>query len=183
MKNYFIIHGSFGNSKEHYLPWLKEKLEGGGEVYCIDFPIGVNIQCYDSWSQTLDQFKDKINNETIFIARSIGPIFSIKYIIENNLHINKLISISGFNNYSVDGGDYDKVNQTMFINNLNEFKKHCDETICIISENDPYVKISALKDFAKAIANKTINIKNGGHFNADSGYGVKFDELLKLINN
>ena len=32
MKNFFIIHGSFGNSKEHYLPWLKSKLEKLGEV-------------------------------------------------------------------------------------------------------------------------------------------------------
>ena len=33
MKNFFIIHGSFGaNSKEHYLPWLKNELEKLGEV-------------------------------------------------------------------------------------------------------------------------------------------------------
>lgn len=30
MKNYFIIHGSFGDSNEHYIPWLKQKLSGGG---------------------------------------------------------------------------------------------------------------------------------------------------------
>lgn len=183
MKNYFIIHGSFGNSKEHYLPWLKKELEMQGDVICVDFPIGVNVQSYDSWAKTLDKFKDKINSETIFVARSIGPIFSIKYILENDLHIDKLISISGFNNYSVDGGDYDKVNESMFVNDLKQFKKHCKETICIISENDPYVKLSALKDFASVIANKTINIKNGGHFNADSGYGLKFDKLLRLLND
>ena len=97
--------------------------------------------------------------------------------------IDKLISISGFNNYLVDGGDYDKVNESMFVNNLKQFKEHCNKTICIISENDPYVKTSALKDFAKVIANKTINIKDGGHFNADSGYGLKFDELLRLVND
>ena len=37
------------------------------------------------------------------------------------------------------------------------------------------------KQFANTIANQTINIKDGGHFKADSGYGVKFEELLKLI--
>ena len=33
MRNYFIIHGSFGSSKEHFIPWLKaelEKIVGGG---------------------------------------------------------------------------------------------------------------------------------------------------------
>lgn len=32
MKNFFIIHGRFGNSKEHYLPWLKNEFEEFGEV-------------------------------------------------------------------------------------------------------------------------------------------------------
>lgn len=31
------------------------------------------------------------------------------------------------------------------------------------------------------IADKTINIKDGGHFNTNSGYGEKFEELLKEI--
>ena len=181
MKNYFIIHGSFGNSQEHYLPWLTRELNKlGGEVVCLDFPIGVGVQCYESWAKTLNPYKNKINKDTIFIGRSIGPIFAIKYILENNLKIAKLISISGFNNYSVDGGDYDKVNKSMFVDNLKEFKKHCKENICIISENDPYVKLPALKEFADTIADKTINIKNGGHFNTDSGY-TTFEKLLELI--
>ncbi|MBE7076532.1 MAG: hypothetical protein E7374_01425 [Clostridiales bacterium] len=181
MRNYFIIHGSFGNSNEHYLPWLKEELKKQGEVFCIDFPIGVNVQCFDSWSKTLDKYKDKINEETIFIGRSIGPIFAIKYLMEKDLKINKLISVSGFNNYSVDGGDYDKVNESMFVKDLKKFKKYCSEVVCIISENDPYVKLTALNDFANSVANKIINIKDGGHFNTESGYGFKFEELLNLI--
>ena len=182
MKNYFIIHGSFGNSNEHYLPWLKGELEKSAEVVCVDFPIGVNIQCYETWSKVLDKYKNKINSETVFVGRSIGPIFAIKYIIENDLNIDKLISISGFNNYEVDGGDYDKVNESMFVKNLSDFKSHSKKIVCVISENDPYVKLSALLSFANEIADKIINIKDGGHFNADSGYGEKFEELLKLIN-
>lgn len=181
MKTYFIIHGSFGDSKEHYLPWLKSELEKLGEVICEDFPIGVGKQTYDSWSKVLDKYKDKINEESIFIGRSIGPIFAIKYLMNNNLHINKLFSVSGFNKTIVDGGDYDIVNSTMFVDNLKDFKKYCKQTTCIISENDPYIKLKDLQSFARTIADKTINIKDGGHFNADSGYGEKFEELLKEI--
>ena len=65
MKNYFIIHGSFGDSKEHYLPWLKNELEKLGEVVCVDFPIGVGVQTFESWSKVLDQYKDKIIEDTI----------------------------------------------------------------------------------------------------------------------
>lgn len=69
----------------------------------------------------------------------------------------------------------------MFVDNLKDFKNHCKYTTCIISENDPYVKLADLKSFASLVANKTINIKDGGHFNADSGYGEKFEKLLDLI--
>lgn len=27
MKNYFIVHGSFGDSKEHHMPWLEKEFE------------------------------------------------------------------------------------------------------------------------------------------------------------
>ncbi len=32
MKNYFIIHGSFGSSQENWFPWLEQTLNsrGGG---------------------------------------------------------------------------------------------------------------------------------------------------------
>lgn len=32
MKNYFIIHGSFGNSQENWFPWLEKELSGGGSL-------------------------------------------------------------------------------------------------------------------------------------------------------
>ena len=51
----------------------------------------------------------------------------------------------------------------------------------ILGENYPYVKLKDLQNFARTIADKTINIKDGGHFNANSGYGEKFEELLKEI--
>lgn len=181
MKNYFIVHGSFGDSKEHYLPWLEKELEEYGDVVCVDFPIGVGIQNFDSWSKVLDEYKGKINKDSVFIGRSIGPVFIIKYLMKNNLHIDKLYSISGFNKAVVDGGDYDEVNKTMFVDNLQDFKRYCNKITCIYSENDPYVKLKDLRDFADTIADETLNIKDGGHFNADSGYGEKFEKLLNLI--
>lgn len=181
MKNFFIIHGSFGNSKEHYLPWLEKELKHKGEVVCVDFPIGVDNQNYSNWANVLNKYKQKINKNSIFIGRSIGPIFIIKYLMRNNLKIQKLISISGFNNFLVGDANYDEVNASMFVNNLKEFKKNCNNVVCIYSENDPYVKLNALKSFADDIATTQVDIKDGGHFNTESGYGEKFEELLKYV--
>ncbi len=37
MKNYFIIHGTFGHNKENWFPWLETELknQGGGMKYII----------------------------------------------------------------------------------------------------------------------------------------------------
>ena len=181
-KNYFIIHGSFGSNTEHYLPWLKEQLKTKGQVFCPSFPIGVGVQNFKSWESELNKYINNINENTVFIARSIGPIFVIKYLLKNKLKINKLISISGFNNYFMqNNNEYNLVNRSMYVRNLKNFKKYCKEVICFISKNDPYINLETLESFTNAIADKTINIEDGGHFNSDSGYKEKFEELLKYI--
>ena len=149
-------------------------------MICPDFPIGVGIQNFDSWKKCLDKNKKFINSDTIFIGRSIAPIFIVKYCILNDIKIKSLYSVSGFNNAFIDNGEYDEVNKTFYLEDISKFKGLCENRICIISENDPYVKLNYLTEFAKNIDAKVLNIKNGGHFNTESGY-TKFVKLLSLI--
>ena len=179
MKNYFLIHGSFGNASEHYFPWLEEKL-GKENVINLDFPIGINNQSFESWSKTLDKYKDKISQESIFIGRSIAPIFIIKYLLKNNLKINSLFSVSGFKKLTTGSEDYDTVNKTFFMEDISSFKNLCKNIECIISKNDPYVPYNILEEFAKELDAKIHLIEDGGHFNVESGYD-KFEYLLELL--
>ena len=68
----------------------------------------------------------------------------------------------------------------MYFNNLEDIKEYCDDIICYYSENDPYVKYEAEKEFANTITTNQIIIKNGGHLNSESGY-EEFDDLVKYI--
>ena len=71
MNTYFIIHGSFGNNAEHYIPWLKNKLEDcGHKVIAPNFPIGKNKQTFETWASVLDEYKEYITKDTIFIGRN-----------------------------------------------------------------------------------------------------------------
>lgn len=190
MINYFLIHGSFGNANEHYFPWLKDKLKADkntSEVINPDFPIGVGRQCYESWCKVLDNYKNMINEKTVFIGRSLAPVFIIKYLIENNLKIKALISVSGFNTLLNGDGeidDYNTVNKTFFVDNLKLFKTHCKNRICIVSKNDPFIPYNDLMNFAgkNGIDADVVLIENGGHFNTDSGY-ITFEKLLEIVRN
>ena len=60
MKNYFIIHGSFGNPFGNWFPWLFEEIERTKPkeqeepiCYVPQFPTGVGFQNYRNWAMKL----------------------------------------------------------------------------------------------------------------------------------
>ena len=183
MNNYFIIHGSFSNPSSNWFNWLQSYLvDEGKEVYLPDFPTGVKYQNYDNWSKLLKVYLDLglINENTVMIGHSIAPVFICKFLIENKIKVNKLILVSGFNNYLNINEDYDTVNKSMYLDNIEEVKKYADEIICFYSDNDPYVKYEAEKDFADKVATNQIMIPNAGHINSESGYDA-FEDIVAYL--
>lgn len=115
----------------------------------------------------------------MFIGRSIAPIFIVKYLLENNLKVKALYSISGFNCF-INVPDYDAVNKSFFLDEIKGFEKLCKTRVCFISKNDPYVPYYLLDMFTKNIKAKVIMHENAGHYNDESGYST-FEELLNII--
>ncbi len=179
MKNFFIIHGTYGHNKENWFPWLENELtKQGFEVFNFNYPTPKGHN-FENWSKVLDRVKDKITKESVLVCHSIGCVFLAKYCIENNLKIGKVIFVSGCNNYySLE--DFDKLNKFMYTDKINNFINLCNDRICIYSKDDPYIKSEALEDFAKSIGARTIIYEHAGHFNEMSGF-VTFSELLNLI--
>lgn len=63
----------------------------------------------------------------------------------------------------------------------NQMKKYIDiaiEIICFYSDNDPYVKYEAEKEFVDTIATEEILMLKAGHINSESGY----DTLEEIVN-
>ena len=180
MKNYFIIHGSFGHSKENWFPWLENELKNRGRVFNLDYPVGDGYQNYDNWEKVLNEIKNHINEESVFICHSIGCVFLVKYCIKNQIKIGKAIFVAGVNNQLGQHKEFDDVNKTMFTNNAKDFHHLCSNRICFYSNNDPYIKLEKLKEFAKEVNAQEILIENAGHFNEKAGY-TKFEEILNYI--
>lgn len=179
MENYIILHGSFGSKDGNWFPWLKKELEKRKlKVDVPQMPVGVGNQNYENWSKELDKLE--IGENTIIIAHSIAPVFVCKYLINSKIKVKKLVFVCGFNNYLGIDPDFDAVNKPMFLDNLEDVKKYCNDIVCYYSDNDPYVAFATEKQFADTISNKQFIIKNGGHINAESGY-TEFEEILKSI--
>lgn len=183
MKNYYIIHGSFSSPYSNWFGFLHDFIQDEGkQVYVPDFPIGVGYQNYENWSKLLKYYLDLglINKDTVIIGHSIAPVFICKFLIENKVKVNKLIFVCGFNNYLGINEEYDSVNKSMYVDNLEQVKKYADEIICFYSNNDPYVKYEVEKDFADKISTEQILIPNGGHINSESGYDT-FEEIASYL--
>ena len=180
MKNYFIIHGTFGHNKENWFGWLEDELKSNGEdVYNFNYPTPEG-HSFENWSKVLNKAKDKINEESVFICHSSAPMFVIKYCLTNNVKIGKLISVSGANNFKVGAPEFDNINKFMFVDDVSNFKNLCKERICFYSKNDPYIKFDALQDFANSIDAKKLVYDNAGHFNASAGY-TTFKDIIEYL--
>ncbi len=121
-----------------------------------------------------------LNENTILFAHSIAPIFICKFLVENKIKVKRLVFVCGFNNYLGIDEEYDAVNESMYFDHLKDIKNYCKDIVCFYSDNDPYVKYEAEKEFADTIADKQIIIPNGGHLNSESGYS-EFKELLEYL--
>jgi hypothetical protein len=178
----FIIHGSGGNPNRHWYPWLKEKLEERGlQVFVPQFPIDEENQILENWFKTLEQFKENLEN-SILIGHSLGAPFILNVLNQWNCKIKVAFLVSGFvghlevkdepniNDFSERKFDWDKI------------KSQCSKFYIIHSDNDPYVPLEKAKELAQKLGVEVILVKNGAHFQSQSGFD-KFDLLLEKIEN
>lgn len=152
--NYLLVHGSFGSPFVNWFPYLRKEIENKNlEVYTPDFPTGVGYQNYENWSKLLKIYVEAsvINEDTVIFAHSIAPIFICKFLVENNIKVKRLVFVCGFNNYFGISEDYDTVNESMYFDNLADVKNYCNDIVCFYSDNDPYVKFEAEKEFSDTI--------------------------------
>lgn len=186
MKYIFIKSWIYGNV-ENWFPWFKNQVDDE-KTLCIipQYPIDKDKHFYDYWGKVLDVYYDfgYINSFTTLIGHSSGCAFTIKYLIEKNIKIDKLILVSGFNNYySNDKNDFhNAVNKTFYVcdGKLNKIKQLCNEIICIYGDDDPYISQNVYNDLATKLNAKEIIIHNGGHLNENAGYNI-FKQILEYI--
>lgn len=183
MKDYFIIHGSFGSPFVNWFPWLRKEIEDKNlVVYTPDFPTGVGYQNYTNWEKVLESYVNAglINEDTVIYAHSIAPIFVCHFLVSHKIKVKRLVFVCGFNNYLGINEEYDNVNKSMYFDDVGDVKQYSEEIICFYSKNDPYVKYEVEKEFADTIATKQVIIDDGGHLNAESGY-TEFKQLLEYL--
>lgn len=167
----FLIHGSFGNPKENWLPWLKKQFVNlGHEVYVPKFPVEdyekfskkveknpktiAENQNLQNWRKVFKRFENRIDENTVFIGHSLGPAFILRVLESINKRVKAAILVSGFLG-RIGIPVFDIVNST-FVDtpfNWSKIKENCREFYVISSDNDPYVPFSQTQNLKNEINN------------------------------
>lgn len=117
-------------------------------------------------------FGKVLGKDATFLIQNIFPTTE-KYIEKKYTNSNKDVEIPIVVKEEI-------VNESMYFENLEDVKNCSKEIICFYSNNDPYVKYEAEKEFADIIATEQILMPNAGHINAEAGYDT-FEEIVSYL--
>jgi predicted alpha/beta hydrolase family esterase len=179
----FIIHGTNGNSKENWFPWLKEELEKTNiETIVPDFPTG-DMQSLSSWLESFQPYIGRIDGDCIFVGHSLGPAFILSVLEQIDTRIRAAFLVAPFvSKLGIE--QFDKSNKTFVEKEFNweKIKTNCTDFTVYASDNDPYVSLERSRFVADHTDAKFKVVHGAGHFNAAAGY-TKFKQLLEDIKS
>jgi uncharacterized protein len=168
---YFLIHGTGGNPDETFYPYLKKNLKG--EVIAPRFP-PPEKQSLQSWSDAFKPYEKLIDEETVFIGRSLAPAFILRVLERIDKKVKACFFVCGFcSDIGLD--DFRPLIKT-FVGEFDweKIKKNCGKFFVYNSDNDPYVKLEKGKELADKLGTKLIVVKGAEHF-----WMAEFPQLLE----
>lgn len=178
-KTILIIHGTMGNPKGNWFPWLKHEIEKlGHKALTPKFPTPKG-QTIKNWIKVLDQVVPAYDNSLILIGHSSASMAILAKLQQLEKPIKAAFLVAPFLG-EIGILDYDKAN-TDFISfpfKWDLIKKRAGKFYIYRSNNDPYVPEKNGRIMAEKLKVKERIILDSGHLNAESGY-TKFPRLLK----
>ncbi len=192
MMNCIIVHGTLGCPDENWFLWAQTEIAKvlgcrKCDVITPHFPYVVGNeknQGYGLWKSLMNVYKNAglINEETILIGHSLGPVFIYRFLQETQTLVKAVISVSGKNNNWLNLKEFDNFNFDFYCNwdQLRDATKYAKYRYAFFGDNDPYIPLLNCKKFADATQSEEIMIKNGGHLNAAANY-TTFPQLIDLI--
>jgi uncharacterized protein len=179
--NVIIIHGSCGDTKENWFPWLKKELEVlGCRVFVPKFPTP-NGQSLTSWLAAFQPYEQYLDEETILVGHSVGPAFILSVLERTPKKITAAFLVAGFTN-KIGNPYFDVLNESfMHKFDWDMIREHCCRFYIINADDDPYVPLEKGRELSEHLRSPLL-VVHGGHLNDESGFR-EFPFVLQLIKS
>lgn len=179
MRQIFVLHGYSASIDDHWFLDLKHQIEDKHTtVTLIPFPDSENPDV-NAWQKVLDQQVPKVDENTYFVAHSLGVITLLHFLQRHDYQkIGGMILVSGFSGPISDFSPLDayitksKVNTNYF--------KDIKKKLVYLSDNDDLVPPKLTIELAKEIDAPYITVPNGGHFLGREGY-TSFPQVVNSL--
>jgi fructose-1,6-bisphosphatase/inositol monophosphatase family enzyme len=188
VSNIFILHSLNGDTLKMWGADLKEFFgEKEIDVIMPEFPIRSDSS-YDRFKETMKYYieNNKLNNNSIVVAHSIGNAYFIRFCTEMNLKPKAYIAVApgAIYDYPSNRNDYTvEVKKQAYLNqNTLDYMKNLDiEKYCLYSDEDDNNKEKFTR-FIKDVNSKEVYLQYYNHFD---GYHriYKIPELIQIIND
>jgi uncharacterized protein len=181
MKNAIIIHGTGGSPEGNWFSWMKEKLQEQGYAVIVPHFPAPQFQSLQSWMAEFKNHRHQVNEDTIFIAHSVGPAFVLSILETLEKPVRACFFVSGFLEV-LQLPEFDPINETITIKQFDWKKIHqnCPYFFMCHGSDDPYVPLYNAEIMADKLNVEIDIIADGAHLNEENGY-TQFPYLLEKI--
>ena len=181
-KQVYIIHGYGASPTSHWFPWLKEKLMADDhQVSVLHMPNSSDPK-KEEWLETLANKIKNLDDNTYFVAHSLGSITLLNYLEKLNPlpRFGGFILVSGFSErlsslpsldpFTVKEVDYQKIISA------------ANSRVIIAAKDDYIVPCELSQNLSKQLGASFYPIEKGGHFLEDDGF-ITFKLVYDILNN
>ena len=180
----FIIHGWDGNSQEERYRKLKSQLKDKNfKVHVLDMP-NTSEPKITSWVSHLEKAVGVPDSETYFVGNSIGCQTILRYLqkLPEKIKVGGVVFSAGWINLKgLEDEEVAEIAKPWLEAHLNweRIKSHCDNFVCIFSDDDPYVFLEDKEIFKEKLGAEIFVEHNKGHF---PGYDsdLVFREIVEM---
>lgn len=190
-KQVYIIHGYKASPDNHWFPWLKEKLVRNNvtsEILSMPTPSQPKV---NEWVNALVTNIPYCDENTFFVAHSLGTITLLKYLEKINKiqKVGGIILVSGFANELPIFNQIDEFKQleefTKDEIDFDHIKKVTQYRSIIASGNDPIVPAKSSRNLAEQLGTEYHLINEAGHFLESDGFlelPIVYEELNNMMS-
>lgn len=186
MKNALILHGTAGNSKENWFPWLKGELEKLGYLVWLpdlphaDKPNPTRYNEYLCHPELVEGSNGFLYNEdTIIIGHSSGAVEILHLLPQLSTGIRAAFLVGAFkDNDFLKWEPNDELFSVPF--DFEAIRKHCKKLVFIHSEDDPFCPLTHASYLATKTDGELVIIPHQKHFSV-STMGEKYREFPELL--
>lgn len=179
MRQIFVLHGYSASIDDHWFLDLKHQIEDEHTtVTLIPFPDSENPDV-DAWQKVLDQQIPKVDENTYFVAHSLGVITLLHFLQRHDYqNIGGMILVSGFSGLISDSSVLNSYITKSKVDT--NYFKGIKKKLVYLSDNDDLVPPKLTIELAKEIDAPYITVPNGGHFLGREGY-TKFPQVVNSL--